>query len=301
MSKLQSDRAINTKNGKCVAVVTDSISQLPMEMTQELNITVIPLTININGKPYFDGIDLTSQEIYHRMRCENIVPTTTSPSPAQYQKVFEHCFASGYESVLCITLSSKLSMGYSSACLAAEKTSTQFPDRAIEVLDSRKAAIAEGFVVIRAAKSAAAGKHLPEVLQAAREACRKTNIVATLDTIEYLERGRTIEKLNLILGSLIDIRPIISIDVDGDLKPLRKVRGESQSLEAIVDQVVEDVSGCEQLHLAVIAADAPEKAERLKALALEKLEPDEIFYTELTPVMGVHAGPGSLGLGYYYT
>jgi DegV family protein with EDD domain len=192
-------------------------------------------------------------------------------------------------------------MGYSSACLAAEKTSSQFPDRTIEVLDSRKAAIAEGFVAIRAAKSAAAGKHMPEVLQAAREACRKTNIVATLDTLEYLERGGRIGKLNFMLGSLIDIKPILSIDVDGDLKPLRKVRGESQALEAIVDQVVEDVSGCQQLHLAVIAADAPEKAERLKVLALEKLQPDEIFYTELTPVMGVHAGPGSLGLGYYYT
>lgn len=288
-------------NQKSVAIVTDSVSQLPAGMAHQLDITVIPMTIVIDGKPYLDNIDLTPKEIYHRMQSEKVIPTSIAPTPAQYQEAFTAQLLNGNKSMLCITLSSKLSRCYSSACLAAEKVRSEFPECSIEVLDSRKAAIAQGFVAIRAAEAANQGKSLPEVLQAAREACRHTNIVATLDTLEYLERGGRIGKLTYMLGSLIDIKPVLTIDIEGNLRPLRKVRGENQSLEAIVDQVIKDVDGCQKLHLAVIDADAPEQAAKLKELALAQLHPDEIFESELTPVMGVHAGPGSLGLGYYFT
>lgn len=284
---------------RIVAIVADSVAQVPAEIARQLDITVIPFTVNIDGQWYLDGIDLAPQELYRRMRLENVMPTTTAPSLGQYQQAFEACLHAGAQAVLCVALSSKLSGGYSTACQAAKIVQEEFPDRIVEVLDSRQATISQGFVVMAAARAAAQGKPLAEVRRAAEEAKRRVGFAATLETLEYLARGGRIGKAAYMLGNLIKINPILTIE-EGEVTPVSRVRGENHALQAIVDYVAQQVKDHRVLHLAIMEAAAPKQAARLRELTLQKLRPTELFHSEFTPVMGVHTGPGLVGLGYYY-
>lgn len=299
MDDIEHTQKAITDSERNVAIVTDSVAQVPAEVARQLDITVIPFTVSIDGQPYLDGIDLAPKELYRRMRLENIMPTTTAPSLGQYQQAFEACLHAGAQAVLYVALSSKLSGGYSTACQAANIVKEEFPDRIIEVLDSQLATISQGFVAMAAARAAAQGKPLAEVRRAAEEANRRTGFAATLETLEYLARGGRIGKAAFMLGNMITIKPILTLE-DGLVLPLSRVRGENNALQAIVDYVAQQVKNHRVLHLAIMEADAPEQAARLQELALQKLRPTELFHSEFTPVMGVHTGPGLVGLGYYY-
>jgi DegV family protein with EDD domain len=282
------------------AIVTDSVAQVPPDVLRQLQIAVVPLTIQIDGETYLDGIDMSPSELYRRMRHEGARPTTTAPSLGLFQESFRNCLDQGAEAVLCITISSQLSSTYSAACLAAAQVQAECPDRVIEVLDSREVAIVEGFVVMAAARAAAEGKTLAEVLETAREAGRRSGLVATVETLDYLARNGRIGKASYLLGSMINIKPLLTINDDGFVAPVGKVRGENRAMEAMVDHLVEQVQGYQKLKVAVIGADAQERAARLEGLLKAKLEPDEILHSEFTPVLGVHTGPGMVGLAYHY-
>jgi DegV family protein with EDD domain len=290
----------NKESKQRVAIVTDSVAQVPPETLSELNISVVPLTIQIGGQIYLDGIDISPTELYRRMRHEGARPTTTAPSLGDFQAVFRKRFRQGAQAVLCITISGQLSSTYSAACLAAEQVKAEFPGPAIEVLDSREVAIVEGFVVMAAARAAAAGKTLAEVLQAAKDAGKRASLVATVETLEYLARNGRIGKAAYLLGSMINIKPMLTINAQALVEPVSKVRGENQAMRAMVDHVVEQTAGRAQLRVAVLEADAAERAARLQGMLLEKLQPVELFNSEFTPVLGVHTGPGMVGLAYYY-
>jgi DegV family protein with EDD domain len=288
-----------TDSDRNVAIVTDSVAQVPAEMARQLDITVIPFTVSIDGQLYLDGIDLVPKELYHRMRLENVMPTTTAASLGQYQQAFKACLHAGAQAVLYVSLSSKLSSGYSTACHAAKMVQEEFPDRIVEVLDSQLVSISQGFVAVAAARAAAQGKPLAEVQQAAEDAKPRVGFAATLETLEYLARGGRIGKAAYMLGNLIKINPILSIK-DGEVTPVSRVRGEYHALQVIVDYVVQQVEDHRVLYLTILEADAPEAAAHLQELALQQMQPAEIFHSEFTPVMGVHTGPGLVGLGYYY-
>jgi DegV family protein with EDD domain len=255
--------------------------------------------VSIDRQPYLDGIDLAPQELYRRMRIENILPTTTAASLGQYRQAFEAHLSAGAQAVLYVAVSSKLSSGYNTACYAAKMVQEEFPDRIIEVMDSQLVTISQGFMAMAAARAAKQGKSLAEVRRAAEEAKQRVGFAATLETLEYLARGGRIGKADSMLGNLIKIKPIISIK-DGEVTPVSRARGENHALQAIVAYVVRQVDDYRVLHLAIMEADAQEQAARLEELALQQLQPTKIFHTELTPVLGVHTGPGLVGLGYYY-
>ena len=259
-----------------VAIVTDSVAQVPAEIARQLDITVIPFTVSIDGQLYLDGIDLAPQELYHRMRLENVMPTTTAASLGQYQQAFEACLHAGAQAVLYVALSSKLSSGYSTACHAAKMVQEEFPDRIVEVLDSQFATMSQGFMVMAAARAAKQGKPLAEVRRAGEEAKRRVGLAATLETLEYLARGGRIGKAAFMLGNLIKIKPILSIK-DGEVTPVSRVRGENHALQAIVDYVARQAERHRKLHLAIMEADAPEPAARLQELTLQP-----VSYTHLT-------------------
>jgi len=299
MDKANFTSKTNTDLKPNVAIVTDSVAQVPAEIARQLDITIIPFTVHIDGQLYLDGIDLAPQELYQRMRLENIMPTTAAPSLGEYQQTFEACLRAGAQWVLYVALSGKLSAGYSTASHAAKIVQEAFPGRIVEVLDSQQATITQGFVAMAAARAAAQGKPLAEVRQAAEEAKRRTGFAATLETLEYLARGGRIGKAAFMLGNMIKIKPILTLE-DGLVEPLSRVRGENRALQAIVDYVARQVEDHQVLHLAIMEADAAEAAARLQELALQQLGPAEIFLSEFTPVMGVHTGPGLIGLGYYY-
>jgi DegV family protein with EDD domain len=184
--------------------------------------------------------------------------------------------------------------------MAAEQVRGEFPGRKIEVLDSCEVGITEGFVVMAAARAAQAGKDLAQVMDAAREAGMRSSLVATVETLEYLRRNGRIGKASYLLGTMINIKPLLTINDEGFVAPVGKVRGENHALQAMVDHVAEQVHGYKKLKVAVIEADAQERAGRLEELLKQKLTPDEMLHSEFTPVLGVHTGPGMVGLAYSY-
>jgi fatty acid kinase fatty acid binding subunit len=260
----------------------------------------VAVVTDIGDEKFLDGIDLAPTELYRRMRLEKIAPTTSAPSIGQYLEVFRACFRDGAEAVLHVSLSSKLSTAYDSSCQAAEMVSAEFPSCQVEVLDSRQGAISQGFIAMAAGRAAAANLPLEEVIQRTRAAMSRAGIVVSLATLEYLARGGRIGKAAYWVGSLINLRPLITLDSDGVAAPVARVRGEVRAQEVMVNWVVQNVRGHSGLSLAVMEADAPEAAARLSELALRRMQPEEIFHSDFTPVMGVHTGPGLVGLGYYF-
>ncbi len=283
-----------------VRVITDSVAQVPPDLAHELDIAVIPFIVTFQGKSYQDGIDLEPEELYRRMRAEKIIPKTAAPSPGDYAKLMKKCINKGATEILCIVLSGNLSGSINGVSQAASLIREDHPDITIEVLDSKRAAIAEGFMAIEAAKAARRGSSLAEVIRIAQEVRDRTGIVVSFDTLEYLALGGRIGKAAYLLGDLIDIKPIIALDQEGLVSPIGKVLGNQKALEAIIEHVKAATRGCKRLSLAVMDADATDRAEELKRMALQQLKPAEIFHSSITPVMGAHTGPGLVGLGYYY-
>jgi DegV family protein with EDD domain len=283
-----------------VAILADSVAQVPADIVRQLDMTIIPFIVNIDGQPYYDGAGLVLSELYRRMRLEKIMPTTSAPPPAAYQQAFRTRLQAGAQALVCITLSGKLSSGYNNACLAAQQVRDEYRDRVIEILDSKQATLAEGFIAIAAARAAQEGQPVEGVLQVAQAAARHVGLAAALDTLEYVARGGRIGKVAYLAGSLVKIRPVVRINEQGLLSPLNNVRTENRAMQVMLDYVASQKGSGRRLYLAILEADALEQAAKLKALALKILEPYQVFDAELTPVMGAHAGPGVIGLSYYY-
>jgi len=281
-----------------VAVVTDSVAQVPAETAKQWGITVVPFQVSIEGEVYRDGIDLDLSELYRRMRTKKVLPTTIAPSPEQFKEIFQRLLDQGAEAILHVSLASKLSSSYNNACLAAKEVLANNLHKTIEVFDSRLAAIAQGFVAIAAAWAASEGKKIEEVLQAAREAARRSGLVATVETLEYLARGGRIGRAAYLIGSMIQITPLLTIGADGVVEPVAKLRGKKRSLQAIVDYVGRQMDECRKVQMAILEADAKEAAAELRELVRQKLNIEELLITEFTPVMGAHTGPGLIGLAY---
>lgn len=293
--------AMNTNSSKNkVRVITDSVAQVPKHLAQELGISVVPFVVTINETPYEDGIDIQPDALYKRMRLEKIIPKTSAPSPGRYLQTMENVIQQGARSILFVALSSNLSGSFNSASLVADSIREEHPEVSIELFDSKSAAISEGYIAIRAAKAAREGMDLAGVLRVAQETAKRVGIVVSFDTLEYLALGGRIGKAAYLLGDLIDIKPIITVDSEGFVDPIGKVLGNQKAFEAIIEHVEKKTAGCRRLHMALMDADASDRAEELKRLAVERLKPDELIYTTITPVMGAHTGPGLVGLGYFY-
>jgi fatty acid kinase fatty acid binding subunit len=282
-----------------VAVITDSVAQVPPQTADRWGITVVPLVVTIGVEKFLDGVDLAPAELYRRMRIQKVLPKTSSPSVGQYLECFRACLRAGAEAVLHISLSSKLSTSYDVSLQAAQIAREEHSGRAIEVLDSFQGAISEGFITIEAARAAAEGLPLEEVMRRARAAMSRSGLIVSLATLEYLARGGRIGKAAYWAGSLIKVRPLITL-ADGVATPVSRARGEAHALQLMVDWVASNTAGRRGLTLAVMEADAPEAAARLSELAVQQLHPAEIFHSDFTPVMGVHTGPDLVGLGYYH-
>ncbi len=283
-----------------VRIITDSVAQVPAHLARELGIQVVPFIVMINETSYEDGIDIEADSLYKRMRLEKVIPKTSAPSPARYLQAMEIIIQEGGSSILFVALSSNLSGSFNTVSMVAETVREKHPGVSIEIVDTKSAAIAEGYIAIRVAEAAIKGMDLAGVVRLAEETSKRVGIVVSFDSLEYLALGGRIGKAAYLLGNLIDIKPIIALDNEGFVEPVGKVRGNQKAFEAIIEHVEKVAAGCRKLHLAVMDADAPDRAEELKRLAIERLKPDDIINTTITPVMGAHTGPGLVGLGYFY-
>ena len=278
-----------------VAIVTDSSACVPKEVIKQYGIHILPLILIFEDRSYRDGVDITSQEFYELLKKAKKVPTTSSPSPGEYLEAFLEV-AKQASDILCITLPPHLSMAFDSATQAREMARESIPHVNITVFPSRSAALAEGFIAQAAARAAASGKDLSQVIQAAQDMMDRVNAIAMLDTLYYLAKGGRIPKAAAWAGSLFKIKPIL--DATGDVRLLERCRTRKRAMQRLL-YIMRQRSGGRPICVNLMHANAPEEAERLKADRLSQFDCVEFYVTDFTPVIGTHTGPGSIGLSFY--
>ena len=269
-----------------LAVITDSVADLPPQLARELRITVVPLVVSFGGQSFRDGVDLDNDAFYARLRAGGATPLTSAPTPASFSEAMDAA-AAEHDEVLVITLSARLSATHSAALQGRQlmKRSCR-----VEVVDSHWAAMAEGFVVMTAARAAARGAGISQALAAARTAERRVGFLAAFDTLEYLRRGGRIGAAAALLGSLLNVNPLIDL-ADGMVRPVGRARSRRKAME----QLVAFVAACTRIEgLAVESTACDEDAALLVDRLGQYFPRQEILSTRMTPVIGAHTGPGLL-------
>jgi len=284
--------SVLTKEGKMnkVAIVTDSTAYLPPDILEEYQIQVIPLSLIWDDDSYQDGVDITTTQFYNRLEKSPTLPSTSQPPAGEFKDCFSALLESGKD-VLAILISAGISGTINSALQAQADLD---PSR-IEVIDSKTAAMATGLHVIAAARKAAEGGTLQEVAQVARDAQQRTDVVFVVDTLEFLHKGGRIGGAKRFLGSMLNIKPILEMSA-GKIEAVDQVRTQKRALERMADLIREKASGEKPLRMAVIHSNVPEMAHNLKEEIQASFSPEEIYVSELSPVIGTHVGPGTLAI-----
>jgi len=279
-----------------VAIVTDSLACLTKELVEQYGIKVVPLNIHFNGKVYKDWVDITPDQAYELFLKAPQSWGTSAPSPEDYLKVFRE-LGSRIKNILCVTASSKVSSTHDVAKLASEQAEAEFPQTSIKVLDSQMATAAEGLIALAAAQAAKAGKSLAEVTKIAEEIRDKVTFVAFLDTIRYVYRSGRIPKIAALAGSVLNIRPLLTIS-SGVVRFKGAVRSRERGIEQML-KLAKDRVGQRPVHMAVMHAYALEEAQKLKERVASAFNCVELWVSEFSPLMGYATGTGTLGLAFY--
>jgi len=269
-----------------VRIVTDSVADLPSQVTQELGITVIPLNVRFGTEVYRDGIDLTTEQFYDRLVHDKTFPVTSVPSPGTFAEAYDK-LAEETDEILAIILSSKLSATYE---VALQSIGLMKRKCRVEVVDSQWATMAEGFIVMTAAKAAQAGANLDEVIDVTRKTIPRVDFRAAFDTLEYLQRGGRIGKAQAFLGSVLKVNPIITIK-DGVVVPAGRTRSRAKATERLYNFAM---SYAYIEEMAVENTACSDEAEALVERLSSKFPKERIYRSKMTPVIGTHTGPGLL-------
>jgi DegV family protein with EDD domain len=277
---------------KRVVVVTDSSATVPASLVQELDIRVVPIYLTVGGLSLRDGVDIRPNDIYRWLRESRHLPTTSAPSVGDFLHVYAQA-AQEASAIASIHLSPSLSATYN----AAHTASRLMDSVPIRVLDCHSAAMGQGFVVLEAARTAAAGADLETVIARAEEVAAQVNLLATIGTLEYLHRGGRIGGAAALLGTVLQIKPVLYL-ADGRVNVFAKPRTQSKAIRVMLRQMAEQVNS-RRLHAAILHAGIPGEAEALREQVAERFKCAELYVTELTPVMGAHTGPGVLGVAFY--
>lgn len=275
-----------------VAVVTDSTATLPKGLVQKLNIHVVPVLLLFGGRVLRDGIDVLPGEVYRWLRTSQDIPTTSVPSIGDFLRVYA---AAGREAagVLSIHMSPDLSATFNTAVMA----SRLLDDVPIHVMNCHTAAIGQGFVVLEAARAAASGAGLEEVITRAEEVAAKVNLLFIIGTLEYLHRGGRIGGAARLLGTMLQINPVLYLD-EGRVEIFARPRTKARAIQLMLQAMAHRVGG-RPIHAAIFHADVLDEAEALCQRVAEQFDCLELYMTEFTPVMGAHTGPGVLGVAFY--
>ena len=277
-----------------IGIVVDSTAQIPTELVNQYDIHVIPQTLVWGTETFYDSVDITPTEFYERLRDDPVFPTTSQVTVREFQELLTSVGSESEEGVLVIILSGELSGTLNSATQARGL----LPEMQIEIVDTRTTAMATGYVALAAARAAEEGKSLLECAEVAREAMDRVGVFMTMDTLEYLHRGGRIGGARKLLGNALNVKPILTVK-DGVVAEAGKVRTRKKAMRHVLDAVSAAVTGKENIRLAALHAVAPEDAAELLQDASQRLKPVETHLSELSPVVGAHVGPGTIGLVWY--
>lgn len=286
-----------------LAIVTDSTSDLPPELLTRHDITAIPLCVEVGGRSYRDRIDLTPDEFYVLLAKDNTSSRTSQPSLGIFLETYRRLLDAG-KKIVSIHISSRFSGTGATADMARRQLIDQGArEDDITVFDSLNASMGLGWQVLAAAEAAGEGQRLPEILQLLERVRERVRLYLHCPTLEYLHRGGRIGAVSALLGSLLNIVPLLTV-VNGSVVAAAKLRGEGQVLRRYLELVGEAWSSAQTAHtrlrLSVMHAHALEQAKALRQRLVETLGLTEVpLLVETGPVVGGHVGPGSLGVSFF--
>jgi len=276
-----------------IAVVTDSTADLNIETARQYNITVVPLNVHFHDAVYKDGVDMTTEDFFAKLKSTPIPPRTSQPSPGEFHKVYKNLLTSGYQGIISIHISKELSGTWQSACIARD----MLPEEQIHVVDSKSASMGLGLIVINTVQKILSGAGLEEAVGYAQELVSQQRILFGVDTLEYLHRNGRIGRAAKLLGGLLNVKPILYVDSDGFVAPLGKVRGKNKFVPFLIKQAEQFAHGhAGPIDIAIIHALDPEMAKELAVDVTAAIKVREIHVSEIGSVIGTHTGPGAIGI-----
>ena len=277
-----------------VAIVTDSTAYLPDVLLKEYSITVTPQILIWGDETYQDGVDIQPNEFYRKLETSKTMPTTSQVAIVTMKAAFENLLATGYD-VMGLFISAKLS----GTMQSAQQAKDMLPKAGshLVVLDSNSTSMAMGFQVLTVARAAQAGANLAECQKLAEEALKHTGVFFVVDTLEFLRRGGRIGGAQALLGSALNLKPLLELR-DGRIESIEKVRTKGKAINRMIELIVERTAGQNPVRLATLHANAEAEAKSALETAAAQLNPVEQILASVSPVIGTHAGPGTVGLAY---
>lgn len=276
-------------------IVTDSTSDIPPAMAEQYGIEVVPLTLMFGEEAFRDNVDMTPEQFYERLPRSPQLPTTSQPSPVEYMNVYRRIQEQYPGSpILSFHISSGLSGTYQSAVLA--KSMLEEDGEAVTVVDSLSASYGFGFMVVEAARLAQQGKEPAAILEQVERLRQSRKLYFLVDTLEYLQKGGRIGKASAILGTLLNIKPILSIDAEGIIYAVEKVRGRKKAVARMIELFKADLPGVNNINVAVGHTAEPASGEEFLRELAGHFTLKEKVLTNVGPVVGSHVGNGTLAV-----
>jgi DegV family protein with EDD domain len=282
-----------------IAVVTDSTASIPEILLEELNINTVPYYIHHGNEVLRDLVTIQRDVFYHWLPTAQELPQTASPGPGDYIDIYQRLAEDeGVDEIVSIHMTSKGSGAYQAAMAAKNTIAEILPKLHIEVIDTLNVSMCHGWMVIEAARNALAGNTLGEIVQRVKELVPSTRMIQTADTLKYLYMGGRIGRAKHLVGSILNIKPLISMQ-DGEIVPLGQTRSRRQAYRMMTDLVVKMVGEGSNIRVAYVHAAASEEVQKIKALIEGRLTVVESLVAELSPALGVHTGPGTAGICFH--
>ena len=273
-----------------VRIVTDSAADIPAEIAEELGITVVPLLVQMHNRTYRDGVDISGEEFYRELESARSVTTTSLPTLASFEEAYRKLTAEGHE-IVSLHMSSRLSGTYNAALMAS--TADGVPDDAVSAVDTRTISMAQGWVAIRAAEAARDGKSRQEIEELAEALSGKAHIFGLLDTLEYVVRSGRIGRLPGTVGTMLNIKPILTTRPNGEAVIIERIRTRGKAME----RLVELTAALGPLDaLAVMHAADEEGAAQLLEMLRPLNPPEPVIVGHIGAVLGTHIGPRGVGV-----
>lgn len=280
-----------------VGILTDTTASIPDKLIEKLGIEVVPYYVHRGLETLRDMVDVKPGEFAEWLKEATRLPTTSNPAPGDYMVGLRH-LAGRVKEIVVLTMTSKGSGAYQSCLAAVEILQQQTPDLRVEVVDTLQVAMAHGWAVIEAARSALAGLSLDRVTQRARQVAQNSMMIQTADTLRYLYMGGRIGKAQHLAGSILNIKPLIGMQ-DGIIVALGTTRSRAKAYRRMVELMQQRVGEGSRIKVAFTHVAAQAQVEKLRALVMGRFECVETIVTELSPALAVHSGPGTVGVCFF--
>ncbi|NLP28955.1 MAG: DegV family protein [Clostridia bacterium] len=280
-------------------LITDSCSDLPVKYAEDNNIVIMPLSYNFKGKSYQDdfGKSISYKDFYSEVR-NGEMPSTSQINPSTFEETFRKYVSQGY-SLIYIAFSSALSGTHNSACIARDTILEENPEADISVIDSKCASLGLGLLVYNACERLKSGVSKEELVNWVENNKLKLNHWFTVDDLHHLKRGGRVSSTSAILGTLLDIKPILIVNKEGKLIPVAKVKGRKKSIKTLLEALKERIVDPENQVIAISHGDCEEDARFLERLIKESINVKDIIFNYIGPVIGSHSGPGTITVFFF--